>query len=639
MSRTANIRSTVFSRLATLPSNPGSVHAAVRALLDARTPDGHWEGELSSSPLSTATAVVSIALFSRGGSPRREDEVLVHRGIAWLLTHQNADGGWGDTDLSVSNISTTALVWAALAFGLPTDQLRDAEQRAIAWLRHNAGGIEPATLTRAIVARYGKDRTFSVPILTMCALAGRFGDGRSAWRLIPQLPFELAVIPRRFFTTISLPVVSYALPALITMGLARHQQCPSRNPVARIVRRLVTRRALAVLDTLQPPNGGFLEATPLTSFVTMTLVAAGHGQHRVARKAIDFLRSGVRQDGSWPIDTNLATWLTTLSIQALGAGGDLAAHLTVRDRSRLREWLLAQQTRDEHPFTGAARGAWAWTNLPGGVPDADDTAGALLALHALGVDEDTRAAAAAGVEWLLNLQNRDGGMPTFCRGWGALPFDRSGADLTAHAMRAWIVWKRELDSHLASRVDRAIPRAVAYLLRVQRSDGAFVPLWFGNQHAPDEENPTYGTSRVLVALDAIRRHTSSDVSAAIRRAAECLARTQNADGGWGGGGRSAPSSVEETALVLNTLADLSGDSECGVGDSDDPIGQSKVRIHDAAVRGAAWLRQATQDGTSFPAAPIGFYFAKLWYYERLYPLIFTAEALGRATQGRTHIPL
>ena len=29
-------------------------------------------------------------------------------------------------------------------------------------------------------------------------------------------------------------------------------------------------------------------------------------------------------------------------------------------------------------------------------------------------------------------------------------------------------------------------------------------------------------------------------------------------------------------------------------------------------------------------SPIGFYFAKLWYYERLYPMIFTVSALARA---------
>ena len=30
------------------------------------------------------------------------------------------------------------------------------------------------------------------------------------------------------------------------------------------------------------------------------------------------------------------------------------------------------------------------------------------------------------------------------------------------------------------------------------------------------------------------------------------------------------------------------------------------------------------------ASPIGFYFAKLWYYERLYPMIFTVGALRAA---------
>ena len=29
-------------------------------------------------------------------------------------------------------------------------------------------------------------------------------------------------------------------------------------------------------------------------------------------------------------------------------------------------------------------------------------------------------------------------------------------------------------------------------------------------------------------------------------------------------------------------------------------------------------------------SPIGFYFAKLWYYENLYPLTYTVSALGSA---------
>ena len=34
-------------------------------------------------------------------------------------------------------------------------------------------------------------------------------------------------------------------------------------------------------------------------------------------------------------------------------------------------------------------------------------------------------------------------------------------------------------------------------------------------------------------------------------------------------------------------------------------------------------------GLLFKPTPIGFYFAKLWYFEKLYPIIFTVSALGR----------
>jgi squalene-hopene/tetraprenyl-beta-curcumene cyclase len=44
-------------------------------------------------------------------------------------------------------------------------------------------------------------------------------------------------------------------------------------------------------------------------------------------------------------------------------------------------------------------------------------------------------------------------------------------------------------------------------------------------------------------------------------------------------------------------------------------------------RGTRFLIERTQGGTHFPAQPIGFYFAKLWYSERLYPMVWTVSAL------------
>ena len=47
-------------------------------------------------------------------------------------------------------------------------------------------------------------------------------------------------------------------------------------------------------------------------------------------------------------------------------------------------------------------------------------------------------------------------------------------------------------------------------------------------------------------------------------------------------------------------------------------------------KGLFWLIQRAENGQLEEVAPIGFYFAKLWYFERLYPLVFAVSALGRA---------
>src|SRR4029077_6431805 len=86
---------------------------AREALLAERTADGHWVGELSSSALSTATAIMALALVQKHTPPHDRFDALIDGGFRWLTGHQNADGGWGDTVKSFSNISTTMLCRAA----------------------------------------------------------------------------------------------------------------------------------------------------------------------------------------------------------------------------------------------------------------------------------------------------------------------------------------------------------------------------------------------------------------------------------------------------------------------------------------------------------------------------------------------
>src|SRR5262245_28321115 len=152
------------------------------ALLAERTPEGHWVGELSTSALSTATAVCALALVQRSRTPPRPHDKLIADGLTWLAEHQNDDGGWGDTIASISNISTTMLCRAAIHIAGASEQYADKLRRAEVHMeRHGRTAAEQA---EAVRARYGKDRTFAVPILMTCALAGLV-----SWKEVKSLPF------------------------------------------------------------------------------------------------------------------------------------------------------------------------------------------------------------------------------------------------------------------------------------------------------------------------------------------------------------------------------------------------------------------------------------------------------------------
>ncbi len=589
-----------------------------------RMAGGHWEGKLSASALSTATAISAMSFYisDKKSDPSQFPVIArqIKQGIRWIKSQQNADGGWGDTPQNYSNISTTMLVVAAFHAAGKTEEFDSQIQAAEKYIE-SCGGID------GLRKRYGKDKTFAVPILANCAMAGIV-----PWKEVSSLPFPAACVPQRFYNLMRLPVVSYAIPALVAIGQAKFFADPPWDPVRRTIGRLSIKRSLAVLDKMQPASGGYLEAVPLTSFVAMALVTSGRAEHDVVKNGIRFLIESFREEdsdddapqGSWPIDTNLATWNTTLVINAKANHPTELRREFKTDQARWKtcvEWVLSCQNTSVHPFTGAAPGGWGWSDLSGAVPDADDTPGALLALKNVfdsgefddSVNKKIWDAAELGIGWLINLQNRDKGWPTFCKGWGKLPFDRSGTDLTAHAIRSFLAWQDEIKH---PKIAHAIESGFRYLSRHQQENGSWLPLWFGNQDTLDDENPCYGTAKVLMAYRDANSFDTKEAQFGLR----WLCENQNSDGGWGGGkslqwpnGKLGNSSVEETALCTELLLD-----------HDDP--QSNA----AAKRGIEWLIQATESGCVNQPWPIGFYFAKLWYFEKMYPLIFASSAMGRA---------
>jgi len=517
-----------------------------------------------------STALAATALRKAGNS---NDIAISQRALYWIAMHQNHDGGFGDTPESPSNIQTSLICLACLK--LCDVKTGEVYERLQHYCRNQVGDT-PTSIVNGIRNIYKEDQTFATPILGLCAMTN----------MVPYpkpLPFELSILPRSWLHFLKLEVVSYALPALIAVGLClyKHSQKQSR------IRDWIGDKAIKRLNSIQPESGGFLEAIPLTAFVIINLQDAFQDRNDlvndIVKKGLNFLRESQLADGSWAIDVDLSVWVTTQSIWALGSCDDAAL-----------KWILERQQKNRHPFTDTPPGGWGWSWRSGSVPDGDDTASALIAL-ALRKNDVEKSVVNAGFKWLKQLQNKDGGFPTFCRGWNKLPFDKSTPDVTAHVIRAYKNWGRARDT--------SVIRAHSWLEETQQKNGSWLPLWFGSQLHPHHKNPVYGTSRVVTAIDECDSKYDG---------VKFLVDAQDVDGGWGGDLGLQPT-FEETGLALCALAN--------------------TKERSAVLHGAMWLAgEIISKNGELPSSPIGLYFSNLWYDEQLYPLIWSLKGLDSVIQ-------
>ncbi len=577
-------------------------------LLQKRNSAGYWDGRLSSSALGVAVAITALHFYDA-----RANAAEISSGLNWMETNINPDSGFGDSPESISNVSTSLLCYSAIKVCSKDDQGGLLLLKTGDYLRSQQIDVNSPELVPAILDFYKTDRTFSVPILTMCALCEV--PGHEAFDSIPQLPFELSLLPRSFYSMLNLSVVSYAIPALVAVGIAIFRFKKRKNPLMRLIRESSVRKSLELLRKIQPESGGYLEAVPLTAFVCLCLIESGYRDLEVVRDGIKFLKHTQRSDGSWPIDIDLSTWVTTLAVKSLRNNVDQI--LDSDGKQQLTNHLLAIQNKQIHPFNGTPPGGWGWTSHSGSVPDGDDTPGTILALIALNGDssELIRNPVFAGIKWLMQLQNNDGGFPTFSRGWGKLPFDQSCADLTGHAILAMAKTDHLFGDSLTrtgrSGIKKSFVKALIYLEKQQHAAGYWLALWFGNQHTADHTNPVYGTARTTAYLsETLETNFGCEYQVILKlmidRGCKFLASVQNQDGSWGGA-KDIQGSIEETALAITALVRNGFQEEC--------------------TAGLNWLAEKTKsDG--LVESPIGLYFASLWYSEELYPLTAYLECLS-----------
>jgi squalene-hopene/tetraprenyl-beta-curcumene cyclase len=385
-------------------------------------------------------------------------------------------------------------------------------------------------------------------------------------RRVPKIPIEIALARKALRHR-----MSFTVPGIFALGLMQARTQP-RGWARRLVARAAEAPALAYFRQLQRFDGyagGFEESPLLAGVVLMALARAGL-LPQVNRRCRGFLLETRRGDGSWAVDRDLeltASTAVVMGLQEAGFAGDGRLTPTLYR-------LLSAQRPDRCPGTGVPAGGWSWA-MPSGWPDVDDTAAALTVLPGWGA----RAAAPAmvtGVDWLLDMQRRDGSWGCFVTR-GTVDLDGPCPILAAHALEGLRASGRLTVGH------PRIRRAFTALGKAQRPDGSFGSLWY-RPH-------TLGTAAVLTAYGKYGLRPTTPA----RRAADWLLATQLPDGGWGDGTDRKPT-VEETAWALHGLLE-----------------SGHPPRSDALARAADWLvRRQTPEGGWTPAV-VGVYFPGLYY--------------------------
>lgn len=612
------------------------IERGVNHLLSLQDQEGFWLGELEADTTLESDYIFYLHVLGQAGPDR------VAKLANYIRRRQLPDGGWniyfgGPSELNATVKAYLGLRLAGDAADAP--HLERARRRV-----HELGGLESAnSYTRFYLA-----------------LAGGVG-----WEMAPAVPPELMLLPRWFPVNIyelSSWTRGIVIPLAVLYALKPRWPLPKqvrvdelfRDPADRLkafawgdplvswrnfflaldrackfydrlpwqpLRRRALGQARAWLFEHLERSDGLAAIYPAMMNGIFALVALGHSPDDplTAREMRQLARFEIEENDTLRLQPCLSpVWDTAIAMVALEEAGLPPDHPAL---VRAADWLLAHQVLGPGDWQvknpGVLPGGWVFEFRNDFYPDVDDTAFVLMALQRVKHPDPARLQAAArrGTEWLVSMQNRDGGWGGFDRDNDRqflthTPFadhnamlDPSSPDVTARVLEClgrngWPV------------THPVLQRALALLSREQAGEGP----WYGRWGV----NYVYGTSGVLRALETVQL-AGSDIG---QRAADWLGAVQNPDGGFGESIASyhhperkgqGPSTASQTAWGLIGLL--------AAGRREEPaVTRSVVYLVERQSRDGSW-EEDEFTGTGFP----GVFYLKYHLYRNYFPLYALAR--------------
>ena len=211
---------------------------------------------------------------------------------------------------------------------------------------------------------------------------------------------------------------------------------------------------------------------------------------------------------------------------------------------RAHEFIDQQQSLSDLPehdryFRDATRGGWPFSTLSQGWLVSDCTAEGIKAALAMRswIDRpisDERLASA--VDWLLAMQNPDGGWPSYEKArasaqlewlnaaevFGGIMIDYSYVECTSACIQGLLAFQRVFPLYRLDTIQEAVQRGLEFIRSKQKADGS----WYGSWGICF----TYGT---WFGIEALTAAGQAQDRARIQCAARFLLSKQRGDGGWG----------------------------------------------------------------------------------------------------------